>query len=226
MERCHSETSDSGFHFLLPIYSCINFSSWTTQYGKIWSGGCLLCSLCFFRARSPYYGRCPIPKRRITFPFNFNLEQTVWDDSIISFLPIDQKKHPCKVLDLLDPCSPSSTTYQTNRPAVSRSGLSIDGTWLWDFRLQKSFKYPAVNRFFSHDFRCGGSGCYWFHRQIGVCASGENSNVDIPSEFNLEPMTIVRASQMVANSKGIIRRSRSLVGMRDEWESIPTHCIS
>ena len=93
MERCHSETWDSGFHFLLPIYSCINFSSWTTQYGKIWSGGCLLCSLCFFRARSPYCRRCPIPNRRIAFPFNFNLEQTVWDDSIISFLPIDPKKH-------------------------------------------------------------------------------------------------------------------------------------
>ena len=88
-------------------------------------------------------------------------------------------------------------------------------TWLWDFRLQKSFKYPAVNRFFSHDFRCGGSGCYWFHRQIGVCASGKNSNVDISSEFNLEPTTIVRASQMVVNSKGIICRSRSLVGMSE-----------
>ena len=180
-----------------------------------------MCSLCFFRARSPYCGRCPIPKRRIAFPFNFNLEQTVWDDSIISFLLIDQKKIPAKCWTCWTHVHPPKKKTQHPQHTKQIAQLFLAAacpsmiTWLWDFRLQKSFKYPAVNRFFSHDFRCGGSGCYWFHRQIGVCASGKNSNVDISSEFNLEPTIIVRASQMVVNSKGIICRSRSLVGMSE-----------
>lgn len=150
-------------------------------------GGMSLVFLVFLSSQEPLLQKMSHSKQknRISIQFQFGADRVGWQYH--QFLANRPKKtHPCKVLDLLDTCSPSegkknttSTTYQTNRPAVSRSGLSIVGTWLWDFRLQKSFKYPAVNRFFSHDFRCGGSGCYWFHRQIGVCASGENSSMSI-----------------------------------------------
>ncbi len=108
----------------------------------------------------------------------------------ISFsCPNKSQKNPCK-MRMLAPffTNPSPPKKQTQRIPIPKktskrttvwcNGPSIDGTLYTNQRVaiflgSKSLKpwTSLAAKRIRHDFRCGDSGCYRFHRQIGLCAS-------------------------------------------------------